>query len=166
MIYNSNDEIEQLRSKLSSLIELRADDNLKTHLRQIFLFDKEGKLLGNTSQTGFKVWIHEQGRAGATGIFYPVVHCSFQLTSSGTQISLTSKMNLAGRMMLLIIAVLISYGLLTGIIIQNDNTIQYIIPRIFISIVLLILMMSVPLFIFFRTSRIIKSHLASQLGLV
>lgn len=165
MNYNSNNKIAHLKSKLSSLIERTADDNLKTHLRQIFLFDNEAKLLGNISQTGFRVWIHEQGRSGVTGAFYPVVHGHFSLSTRGVQVSLRSKMNIVGKIIVLVVASLISYGLLTNIILQNDNSIKYLIPRIFVSMVILTLMMSVPLFIHFRTSRIVKRYLVSELGL-
>jgi hypothetical protein len=163
--YKSGDEIDQVRSRLLSLIECKAEDNLKTHLQQTFLFKNEGKLLGSVDKKLFNVWIHEQGRSGATGIFYPVMYGQFTAMTDGTGVNLDSNMNIVGKLALIVISALISCGLVTGIVIQEDNSIEYLIPRLLISMALLTLMMSVPLFIYFRTSRVIKNRLALQLGL-
>jgi hypothetical protein len=158
-------DLNELKSKLNSIIEVRREDKLKTHLRQTLLFKDEGLVSGTITNDNFKVWTHEQGRSGATGIFYPIIEGRPRQLCRGLEIELKSKMNIIGRTVFLLIAIGIGYAITTGIIIQDDNDMKYLIPRFLIGTVLLGLFISVPSFIHIRTSRIIKQYLIKELGL-
>lgn len=155
----------ELKSKLHSIIEVENEDTLKTHFHQTILSKDNGKVCGTVNQNNFKIWIHEQGRRGATGIFYPIVHGEFRPLSQGLEIELKSKMNIIGKMAFAIITTIFAYGIVTGLVIQENNEIRFLIPRLLIGAVLFVLMISVPTFIYLKTSRTIKEFLSKELGL-
>jgi hypothetical protein len=158
-------DLNELKEKLNSIIEVKNEDNLKTHLRQTLLFKDEGLVSGTVTNYNFKIWTHEQGRSGATGIFYPIIEGTPRQLSRGLEIEFKSKMNIIGRTIFLLIIIGVGYGITTGIIIQENNDIKFLIPRFLIGVVLFGLFISVPTFIHSRTARITKQYLIKQLGL-
>ncbi len=158
-------DLNELNEKLNSIIEVKNEDNLKTHLRQTLLFKDEGLVSGTVTNYNFKIWTHEQGRSGATGIFYPIIEGTPRQLSRGLEIEFKSKMNIIGRTIFLLIIIGVGYGITTGIIIQENNDIKFLIPRFLIGVVLFGLFISVPTFIHSRTARITKQYLIKELGL-
>jgi hypothetical protein len=158
-------DLNELKKKLNSIIEVKNEDNLKTHLRQTLLFKDEGLVSGTVTNDNFKIWTHEQGRTGATGIFYPIIEGRPRQLSRGLEIEFKSKMNIIGRAIFLLIAIGIGYAITTGIIIHGDNDIKYLMPRFLMGTVLFGLFISIPSFIYIRTSRVTKQYLIKELGL-
>ena len=158
-------DLNELNKKLNSIIEVKNEDNLKTHLRQALLFQDEGLVSGTVTKDNFKIWTHEQGRSGVTGIFYPIIEGSPRQLSRGLEIEFKSKMNIIGRTIFLLIIIGVGYGITTAIIIQENNDIKFLIPRFLIGAVLFGLFISVPTFIHSRTARITKQYLIKELGL-
>lgn len=158
-------DLNELKKRLNSIIEVKNEDNLKTHLRQTLLFKDEGLVSGTFNTDNFKIWTHEQGRMGATGIFYSIIEGHPRQLSHGLEIQFKSKMNIIGRTIFLLIAIGIGYAITTGIIIQDNNDIKFLIPRLLIGLVLFELLITVPTFIHARTSRITKQYLIKELGL-
>jgi hypothetical protein len=158
-------DLNELKEKLNSIIEVKNEDSLKTHLRQTLLFKDEGLVSGTVTNYNFKIWTHEQGRSGATGIFYPIIEGTPRQLSCGLEIEFKSKMNIIGRAIFLLITIGVGYGITTGIIIQENNDINFLIPRFLIGVVLFGLFISVPTFIHSRTTRITKQYLIKELGL-
>src|SRR5688500_5493613 len=107
----------ELKARLDSIIEVENEDNLRTHFRQTILFKDNGMVSGTINQDNFKIWIHEQGRIGVTGIFYPVVQGQFKPLSQGTEIEFKAKMNIIGQAVFLVIATILAYGIVTAIVI-------------------------------------------------
>lgn len=138
---------------------------MKTHFCQTISFADEGKVSGKIKQDNFKIWIHEQGRRGATGIFYPIVYGRFIPSSQGVEIELKSKMNVIGKVLFLIAITGLAYGILSGIITQENNELKSLAPRLLLGTVLFALMISVPTFLYYKTSRAIKEFLIKELGL-
>ena len=158
-------DVKELKARLDSIIDVENEDNFKTHFRQTILFKDNRKVSGTIDQDNFKIWTHEQGRGGVTGIFYPIVQGQFRPLSQGVEIELKSKMNIIGKTMFIAIATILAYGIVTGIVVQENNEVRFVIPRLLIGAVLFGLMISVPTFIYFKTSRTIKEHLMKELGL-
>jgi hypothetical protein len=158
-------DLNELEKRLNSIIEVKNEDNLKTHLRQTILFKDEGLVSGTVTNDNFKIWTHEQGRSGVTGIFYPIIEGRPRQLSRGLEIEFKSKMNIIGQTIFLLIAIGVGYGIITGIIIQDNNDMKYLIPRFLIGTVLFGLFISVPSFIHIRTARITKQYLIKELGL-
>lgn len=157
-------DTKELKAKLDSIIEVENKDNLKTHFRQIILFKDEGKVSGIINNDNFKIWTHEQGRRGMTGIFYPIVHGQFKPLSQGLEVELKTEMNIFGKVVFIAIAAFFGYGILTGIVIQENNVFRFVIPRIIIGTIMFGLLISVPIFIYLKTSRIIREFLTKELG--
>lgn len=128
--FSADYDLNKLKEKLNSIIEVKNEDNLRTHLRQTLLFKDEGLVSGTITNDNFKVWIHEQGRAGATGIFYPIIEGRPRPLSRGLEIEFKSKMNIIGRTIFLIIAIGIGYAITTGIIIVSTRPTTYFHDRI------------------------------------
>ena len=101
-----------------------------------------------------------------TGIFYPVVQGQFRPLGKGLEIEIKTKMNVIGKVVSISITTILAYGIVTGIVIQENNEMRFIIPRLLIGTVLFGLVISVPTFIYFKTSRTIKQHLSKELGLI
>ena len=158
-------DLNELEKRLNSIIEVKNEDNLKTHLHQTILFKDEGLVSGTVTNDNFKIWTHEQGRSGVTGIFYPIIEGRPRQLSRGLEIEFKSKMNIIGQTIFLLIAIGVGYGIITGIIIQDNNDMKYLIPRFLIGTVLFGLFISVPSFIHIRTARITKQYLIKELGL-
>jgi hypothetical protein len=160
-----NKDTKELTAKLSSIIEVENEDNLKTHFRQAILFKDNGKVSGTINQENFKIWTHEQGRRGVTGIFYPIVHGQLRPLDQGLEIEFKSKMNIIGKVVFIAIGTMLAYGIITSVVIQENNEMRFVIPRLLIGTVLFGLVISVPTFIYIKTSRTIKEYLINELGL-
>jgi len=72
-------------------------------------------------------------------------------------------MNVIGRIFFIPYSLFMAFYVLTAIVIQERNDLKFLIPRIFIALVLYALMTSVPTVIYFRTSRIVKRHVIDGL---
>lgn len=161
----TNDTKESFQLRLNSIIEIKSKDNLLAHFRKVILFENERKVLGQLETNKFKIWIHEQGRSGVTGIFYIVLTGQFKPLGKGFEIELNSKMNIIGKIAFVIISVMLAYGITKGIIIQADNNIEYLIPRILLGSALFGLMILVPIVSYFQQSRTMKNYIIKELGL-
>lgn len=161
----TNYDLKELKSKLHLMIEVEAEDYFLTHFRQTMLFKNEEVVSGNIKNDSFRLWIHEQGRLGLTGVFYPVVRGKLNPLSQGTEIKINSKMNSIGRAIFLLITSAIAYGVLQSIVIQENNELQYLIPRALMGILLVGLMCTVPLVIHLKASSVIKKYLVDELKL-
>jgi hypothetical protein len=158
-------DLKELQSRLKSIIEVENKDSFRTHFRQAVLLRDECKVSGTVTNDNFKIWTHEQGRSGATGIFYPVIEGRPRPLSQGLEIEFKSRMNFIGRTLFLLLIIMLAYGILTGIVIQENNELKYLVPRFLIGTVLFGLMISVPTFIHFRASKITKEYLVKELEL-
>jgi hypothetical protein len=156
-------DLNELRKRLNSIIDVENQDNVKTHLRQTLLFKDEGLVSGMILNDTFKIWTHEQGANGVTGIFYPIIEGRSRQLSHGVEIELKSKMNVVGRSVFLLIAVGIGYAITTEIVIQEDNDMRFLIPRFLIGALMFGLFISLPTYIHLRTSRITKQYLIKKL---
>ena len=163
--YFLDEDLKELKTKLESIIDVENEDNLITHFRQTILFKDNGKVSGTINQDNFKIWIHEQGRGGVTGLFYPIVEGQFRPLSQGLEIEFKSKMNIIGKVVFVAIATMLAYGILTGIVIQENNEMRGVILRLLIGTVLFGLVISVPTLIYFKTARTIKEHLTKEFRL-
>ena len=85
--------------------------------------------------------------------------------SQGTEIQFSSKMNVIGRTVFLTFNLILSFGILTEIVIQETNELKYLIPRALMGMFLLGLVSTAPLLLYFRTLRIRKTHLINELKL-
>jgi hypothetical protein len=162
-LFSDKDAVE-LKAKLRSIIDVENEDNWKTHLRQTILSKDNWKVSGSVKQDRFAIWSHEHGMI-MTGIFYPIVQGQFRPLSQGLEIVFKSKMNIVGRALFAAIAIMTAYGMWTGIVIQETNELRFLIPRLLIATILFGLMISVPSFIYVRTSRTVTKALIEQLGL-
>jgi hypothetical protein len=158
-------DLNELNEKLDSIIEVKNEDDLKTHLRQIIFFKDEGLVSGTITDYNFKIWTHEQGRSGTTGIFYPVIEGRPKQISTGLEIEFKSKVNIVGRTVFLLIAIGIGYAIATGIIIQENNDLKFLIPRFLIGLLLFGLFIAIPTLIQNQTTKTIKIFLIKALGL-
>ena len=157
--------LDALTMRLKSIIDVENKDTLSTHLKQTIFFRDEGKVSGTINNENFKIWIHEQGRSGVTGIFYPIIKGTARSLQTGLEIELKSKFNLVGGTVYLILCGLLGYAILTGIVIQDNSELKFVIPRLMIGIILFGLMISLPSFIYLRTSKITKQYIIKELGL-
>jgi hypothetical protein len=161
--YYFHNNIEELKLKLNSIIDTPNQDNFRTHFRQSILFKDINKVSGTIKHGSFKIWTHEQGRV--TGIFYPIVQAQFRPLSQGVEIEMKSKMNIIGKIVFAVVAIMLAYGIVTAIVIQENNMIEFVTRRLLIGTVLFALMISVPSFIYFKTLKTMKLSLIKELGL-
>jgi len=157
----TNLSIETVRLRIKSLIEFESTDRFKTHFNQIFNNANDKYVLGTVEDNSFKIWIG--GRRGVTGIFYPIINGTLIKTTNGVDILIKSRMNVIGRIFFIPYSLFMAFYVLTAIVIQERNDLKFLIPRIFIALVLYALMTSVPTVIYFRTSRIVKRHVIEGL---
>lgn len=155
----TNGSIEEFKFRIVSLMEVECRDDLLTHFRQAILFENSRKISGVVEGNRFKIWIHEPERLGATGVFYPVVTGKLFLVNNGLEVELGARMNVIGIVIFIIIATGLMYGILTGIILREDNALRYLLTRAIAGLVLFGMMISVPSFIYFRTKRIVTQYL-------
>ena len=163
--YYWDNDVEELKSRLNTIIDVQNEDTFRTHFAQTILFKDEYKVSGTIKQESFKIWTHEQGRGGMTGIFYPIVQGRFRPLSQGLEIEFKSKMNIIGKVVFVASSTILAYAMVTGIVIQENNEMRFVIARLLLGTVLFGLMISVPSFIYFKTCRTIKKALIKELGL-
>jgi hypothetical protein len=152
----TNLSIETAQARIQSLIEIERPDTLQTHFDQIFRFKDDTKVLGTMDNHQFKIWISDHNVS--TGIFYPIIKGKLIPTAKGLDIKLTSRLNIIGRIVFLLLSAVIAYYLITHVVIQKRNDLQFLIPRFLIALIMYGLFTSIPTFIYLRTSRIVKRH--------
>jgi hypothetical protein len=156
-------DVQELKSNLQAIIEVVREDNLKTHLRQAIHFKDSGKISGAISQDHFKIWIQEQ--TGVTGVFYPVMQGQITPSGRGVEIVLKHKLNIVGRALFMVVVIVLALGIVTQIVIQENNEARFVIWRLLAGIVLFGLMISVPAFVYLRTQGLVKQYLIKELEL-
>ncbi|WP_339607275.1 hypothetical protein [uncultured Roseivirga sp.] len=161
----TNYDLKELKPKLSLIIEDEDDDAFKTHFSQIFFAKHDDRVTGYLRNESFKLWVYDSEAAGSTGIFYPTIKGNLIPRSQGTEIQFSSKMNVIGRTVFLTFNLILSFGILTEIVIQETNELKYLIPRALMGMFLLGLVSTAPLLLYFRTLRIRKTHLINELKL-
>ena len=150
----------ELNARLKSIIEVQNRDCLTTHAKQIFLFKDSDKISGNLEGDVFSFWVQN---SKLTGAFYPVIKANIKSLEKGNEISIDAKMNIVGFAIVAIIFVSIAYGILTTVVIQKENEFLHVLMRGCVGIVMLTMFMSLPVYLFVRTLKIVRKHLITEL---
>ncbi|HCW08228.1 MAG TPA: hypothetical protein DGG95_12780 [Cytophagales bacterium] len=74
-------------------------------------------------------------------------------------------MNIIGRTIFFLLLIGIGYAITSGIIIQENNNIRFLIPRFLIGVLIFIVFMALPTFIQRTTTKVVKDQLTKVLGL-
>lgn len=131
--------VQKINIALDKSIKYQRENSLWNHLLTVVRIDNDG-LSGKVTQDGFKVWIYSHW----VGIFHPVIYGTINSTKEKIKIQIESKMNPLGRLFSALILGFWTYGIVLGVVIQDDNSWTFLWKRILIGIV----MISLPIVAF------------------
>lgn len=156
-------DLKQTLGQLQALV-VPKEDNVKSRLKQFVKMDFPSELVGDVFDDGFKVWAYASGKAG-TGLFYPILTGKCSESGRKTKISINARMNELGIFVTTGFLILFLYFLTFEIIVQKDNSPEFLLKRLLLGIFLFLLFSS-PIYIsyWFLRSRIIK-YLKQELNL-
>lgn len=124
--------VQKVNNALEKAIKDQRENSLWNHLLTVVRIDNDG-LSGKVTQGEFKVWIYSHW----VGIFHPVIYGTINSTEEKINIQIESKMNPLGRLFSVLILGLWTYGVVSGIIIQDDNSWTFLWKRILIGLVMI-----------------------------
>ena len=135
---------ELIKFSIQKEIRYRRNNSLWNHFLTIVKFNSDG-LSGKATVDNFIVWTYSRW----TGIFYPII--TGHLLED--KIKIDSKMNPVGQIFAVLIAGLYSYALLIGVVIQEDNSWEFLWKRIVVSLFMLSIPIGTFSFVFRREYR-------------
>jgi hypothetical protein len=162
VIFESDYNPTELRDKLNDLIEYQREDNLSSHLQNIFS-KRMDSISGKVESNDFVIWRHSYIWSD---MFYSVINGRIINNRNSCCIELKSKLNIFGSSLAVMISILLGYGILTGIVIQNDNSFRFIIWRLLVGLILFLLMQTVPIIAYFDSKRRTIKILTENLKLI
>ena len=154
-------ELSTFRSKLNKLTLHRKDD-FSTRFKQFFLIRDQSELTGTVSNHEFVIWTYD---SHLTGAFFPIFHGTISAYGTGTSINMRTRMNEIGIFFTVLIYGMIAYALTTGIIIQEDNSFNFLIRRIGVAILIFYLFASFPIFLYRHVRNKVLEFLTNELKL-
>jgi hypothetical protein len=141
------DSIETIWKRLETFVKVRSVDSVRTHLKQIFLFENEDMICGSFGRKEIKLWMSSNRVIGA---FYPVVQ--LQLNEIQNKIVLSSKMNPVGLVLAILINLAIIWTSLNMIILRDGLSADSILQRVVVFIVF-IGIFNFPIYISYKGAR-------------
>ncbi|MEI6821519.1 MAG: hypothetical protein WCL51_06265 [Bacteroidota bacterium] len=170
VIYTANYNLIEFEKRINSIIEIKSKNNLLKHLKIIFTirFNTQllNKLFGFLKKDKFTIWYIENFyNMDVTSVFYPIIHGKIISSNIVTEIKLKARMNWIGGSLTFIITGLMTYVIVSGFITHSDDTIKLIIIRALKAILAIIIMLFVPLLIYFRNLKEFKAYLIKELEL-
>ncbi len=154
-------ELSTFRNKLNKLT-LPRTDNFWTRFKQFFLIRDQSELTGTVSNYEFVIWTYD---SHLTGAFFPIFYGTFTAYGTGTSIHMRTKMNEIGIFITVLIYGMIAYALTTGIIIQEDNSFNFLIRRIGVAILIFSLFAYFPIFLYRHVRNRVLEFLTNELEL-
>ncbi len=126
------------------------------------LFKDQSELTGIVEDDKFIVWTYN---SHLTGAFYPIFYGTFSTHSIGTFVLLRTKMNEIGIALTILIYGMMAYGLTTGVIMQEDNSFNFLIRRIGMALLLFSIFGSFPVFVYRYLKSKVLEFLTTELQL-
>jgi hypothetical protein len=139
----------EFKKKLNDLIEFQREDNLSSHLKNVFS-KRMDSISGKVGINDFVIWRHSYIWSD---MFYSVINGEIVNKGDSFYIRLKSKLNIFGMALVIVFSIFLGYGLLTGIVIQNDNSFRFIIWRLIAALILFTIMQTVPIVAYFDSKR-------------
>lgn len=139
----------EFKDKLNDLIEFQREDNLSSHLKNIFS-NRMDSISGKIDSNDFVIWRHSYIWSD---MFYSVINGRIIYNGNSCSIELKSKLNMFGMGLVIIFSVFLGYAILTGIVIQNDNSFRFIIWRLLVALILFMIMQTVPIIAYLDSKR-------------
>ena len=162
MKFKSDYNLDEFRNKLNDLIEYHREDNLTSHLKNIFS-KRMNSISGKVESNAFVFWRYSYVWSD---MFYSVINGKVNINGDSLNSELKSKLNRFGLLLVIVLSLFLGYGVLTGIVIQNDNSFKFVIWRLFAGLVLFILLQTVPLIAYFDSKRRTMIILTENLKLI
>ena len=161
MNYISDYNASEFKTKLSNLIEKTSDDKFSIHFQNV-ITKQTNTLSGKVKGNNFVIWNYDHFWSG---MGYSVIHGKIIDNGKTCIIELHTKLNSFGIAFVFIISCLLGYSILTGIVIQNNNSFKFVILRILVGIVLFLLFQSVPFITYYNSKKELVKILTENLKL-
>jgi hypothetical protein len=118
---------------------------------------------GKVGSNDFVIWRHSHIWSD---MFYSVINGEIINNGNSCYIQIKSKLNKFAKAVVIIFSLFLGYGLLTGIVIQNDNSFRFIILRLLVALIFFTIMQTVPIIAYFDSKRRIMKILTEKLKLI
>jgi len=145
-VFKINISEDKIQTKLEKLITIREKNNFRNHM---FKSDKgsDETLRGELDKNRFTIW-----RTNRTwnGIFYPVFKGRLYEINNTSVIEIKTRFNPLAELIVLILLIGMAYGVLTDIIIQENNELEFIFRRSLIGILIILIFQAVPLISYYN----------------
>jgi hypothetical protein len=152
------------KNHLNNIVTYKSN-NATSILRQFIKMDLADELVGEVKDSNLHVWTYTAGRLPGTGIFFPIIDGQFRSYGEQTILKLTARMNVIGKIILYAIILVLASAIITGIIIQEDNSMKFLINRTLAGTFLFSLFMAVPYLSFQHLKKLIIKSLSNELKL-
>lgn len=160
--YLSQLSLIEVQQKLEAITTKRAN-TFKSRFIQLITVSSRTELSGIIRSKSFDIWAFDHFW---TSIIFPILHGQFKQSKMGTVIAIQRKMSETGLFFIWVLGIIISYAIITGVVIQEDNSLTFLIRRIFAGSVLFSLFASFPILVYNHFTNRIMKHLTIELKLV
>jgi hypothetical protein len=139
--------IDTVWKQLDPFVKVKSIDSVRTHLKQIFLFENEDKICGSFDGKEIKLWMSSNPLIGAC---YPIVRLKLNVIQD--RILLTAKMNPVGLIIAFLINVAIIWASLNMFILREGLSADSILQRILVFTVF-IGIFNFPIYMSYKGAR-------------
>jgi hypothetical protein len=153
-LFKINITEDKFQTKLEKLIIVREKNNFKNHM---FKSEKgsDETVRGELNNDRFTIW---RTNRNWSGIFYPIFKGRLYKINNTRVIEIKTRFNPFAELIVLILLIGMTYGVLTDIIIQENNELKFIFRRSLIGILILLIFQAVPLISYYNLkNQTIKS---------
>ena len=148
MKYISDYNSTELKNKLNDLIKLRSEDKFSSHFQNV-ISNRTNTISGKIKEKNFVIWHYKYFWSG---MFYSVIDGKISDNGETYFIELRTKLNSFGFILISIISCVLGKVILSGIVLQENNSYKFVVLRLLVGIVLFLLFQSVPL-LTYRSSK-------------
>lgn len=161
MKYKSDYNTIELRNKLNDLIEDYSEDNFNSHFQNVISL-QTNRISGKVTNEKFVIWHYNHFWSG---LIYSVIEGRIIENREDYFIELRTKLNSFGRVLISLISCILGYVIITGIVIQDNNSTKFVILRFLVGIVLFLLFQAGPFLAYYISKKEILKMLTENLKL-
>lgn len=148
-LFKINITEEEFQTKLEKLITIREKNNFKNHMFKSVKGSDE-TIRGELDNNRFTIW-----RTNRTwnGIFYPIFKGKLYKINNTSVIEIKIRFNPIAEIIVFTLLIGMAYGVLTDIIILENNELKFLFRRNLIGILILLIFQAVPLISYYNLKK-------------
>lgn len=145
VIYRVEIGEEEFQSRMKRLIDIEEANLIKNHWHRN-TWGSDEKVRGKTTGDKFIIW---RTNRSWNGVLYPIFIGKISRIGETAILKLEVRFNRVAEIIVGLVALSLIYGIVTGIVIQENNELKFLLRRGIVGVILFLIFQTVPLISFY-----------------